>query len=240
MLRAWASLFFHIVEMVSTMKLKRWVLPFLLFAAALAMSMQVLAQPQALPLAGRTYVIDSGHGGKDDGAQREGVKEDAINLAIAKEVRAQLTAQGANVIMTREEDYDLADEDVDNRKREDMRRRVEIINCGLADAFISIHLNAYTSANVQGAQVFYQGDQRESEKLAKKIQQRLGQVCQSERSAKAGDYYILEKPSVVGVLVECGFLSNAQEREKLQQEEYQKQLAQAIVEGMIAYEHSRP
>ena len=117
MLRAWASLFFHIVEMVSTMKLKRWVLPFLLFAAALAMSMQVLAQPQALPLAGRTYVIDSGHGGKDDGAQREGVKEDAINLAIAKEVRAQLTAQGANVIMTREEDYDLADEDVDNRKR---------------------------------------------------------------------------------------------------------------------------
>lgn len=72
------------VIVVSVMRYKRWILPFLLFAAALVMSMQVLAVPQTLPLANRVYVIDSGHGGKDDGAQRGDVREDAINLAIAR------------------------------------------------------------------------------------------------------------------------------------------------------------
>ncbi|MFR9254804.1 MAG: hypothetical protein ACLVJ6_04340 [Merdibacter sp.] len=67
--QAWIASFFILI-VVSVMRYKRWILPFLLFAAALVMSMQVLAVPQTLPLANRVYVIDSGHGGKDDGAQR--------------------------------------------------------------------------------------------------------------------------------------------------------------------------
>ena len=226
------------VIVVSLMRYKRWILPFLLFAAALVMSMQVLAVPQALPLANRVYVIDSGHGGKDDGAQRGDVREDAINLAIAREVRTLLIEQGASVIMTRDGDHDLAGEDAENRKREDMQQRVAIINCGWADAFISIHLNAYTSANVHGAQVFYQEENAASKQMAQQIQQQLSASTDTKMSAKPGDYYILEKPSVPGVLVECGFLSHAAEREQLQSESYQKTLAKAIVDGVIAYERN--
>ena len=130
------------------------------------------------------------------GAQRGDVREDAINLAIAREVRTLLIEQGASVIMTRDGDHDLAGEDAENRKREDMQQRVAIINCGWADAFISIHLNAYTSANVHGAQVFYQEENAASKQMAQQIQQQLSASTDTKMSAKPGDYYILEKPSV--------------------------------------------
>ena len=223
------------LRQVISLSIKRWVFPFLIFVLAIILSMQVLAQTQGETLAGKTFVIDSGHGGMDDGAQRYGVKEDDINLAIAKEVSKQLVAQGADVLMTRDGDYDLSDTDDANHKQEDLKRRVAIINCGMADYFISIHLNAYTSSNVQGAQVFYQEDHRESEVIAKQIQAQLAAKTDSKMSAKIGNYYILEKPSIPGVLVECGFLSNEEERKQLQNEAYQKLLASAIVEGFISY-----
>lgn len=228
------------LRQVISLNIKRWVFPFLIFLLAIILSMQVLAQTQEKTLAGKTFVIDSGHGGMDDGAQRYGVKEDDINLAIAKEVSRQLVAQGADVLMTRDGDYDLSDADDANHKQEDLKRRVAIINCGMADYFISIHLNAYTSSNVQGAQVFYQEDHCESEAIAKQIQEQLAVKTDSKMSAKIGNYYILEKPSIPGVLVECGFLSNEQEREQLQDEAYQKLLASAIVEGFIAYVKENP
>ncbi len=228
------------LRQVISLNIKRWVFPFLIFLLAIILSMQVLAQTQEKTLAGKTFVIDSGHGGMDDGAQRYGVKEDDINLAIAKEVSRQLVAQGADVLMTRDGDYDLSDADDANHKQEDLKRRVAIINCGMADYFISIHLNAYTSSNVQGAQVFYQEDHCESEAIAKQIQEQLEVKTDSKMSAKIGNYYILEKPSIPGVLVECGFLSNEQEREQLQDEAYQKLLASAIVEGFIAYVKENP
>ena len=100
---------------------------------AVAMSIQVFSAQSVMPLAGKTILVDSGHGGKDDGAQRGEVKEDAINLAIAMEVRKQLIEQGANVLMTREDDHDLAEEDSENRKRDDMKKRVEFIECGFCE-----------------------------------------------------------------------------------------------------------
>ncbi len=126
---------------------------------AVTMSIQVFSAQSVMPLAGKTILVDSGHGGKDDGAQRGEVKEDAINLAIAMEVRKQLIEQGANVLMTREDDRDLAEEDSENRKRDDMKKRVEFIECGFCDMFVSIHLNAYPDSSVRGAQVFYQPEQ---------------------------------------------------------------------------------
>lgn len=221
--------------MVIDMYIRRWLFPFLLFLTAIIMSMQVLAQPYDLPLADMTFIVDSGHGGKDDGAQRSDLKEDAINLAIAKKLKAKLIEQGANVIMTREGDYDLSGDDTNNHKQEDLKRRVEIINSGMGDYFISIHLNAFTSASAKGAQVFYQEKNTESEKLAEQIQAQLKENTGSHLSAKIGDYYILKKPSVPGVLVECGFLSNAEEREKLNEDAYQELLAETITKGIIQY-----
>ena len=68
------------------------------------------------------------------------------------------------------------------------------------------------------------------------IQKQLNKVSENEKNIKAGDYYILNKPSVPGVLVECGFLSNPQERNRLNEESYQKTLAKAILEGLLIYE----
>ena len=138
---------------------------------AVTMSIQVFSAQSVMPLAGKTILVDSGHGGKDDGAQRGEVKEDAINLAIAMEVRKQLIEQGANVLMTREDDRDLAEEDSENRKRDDMKKRVEFIECGFCDMFVSIHLNAYPDSSVRGAQVFYQPDSMQSERMAQLMQE---------------------------------------------------------------------
>ena len=216
------------------MKKMKWIILSCCLLAAMS-AIHAFSAQSVMPLAGKTILVDSGHGGKDDGAQREEVKEDEINLIIAQEVKAQLIAQGANVLMTREDDRDLADTESDNRKRDDMKKRVEFIECGFCDLFVSIHLNAYPDASVQGAQVFYRAQDDQSELLAQRMQEALSHCSGQKRREKPGDYYILKRTTVPGVLVECGFLSNAEEREKLQSEAYQKQIAAAIVQGMIHY-----
>lgn len=218
------------------MKWLKWIAPLALVLLLTATCIHVLSAEPALPLAGRTILLDGGHGGKDDGAQREEVKEDEINLAIVQKIEKLLIEQGANVILTRDGDYDLALDDAENRKREDMKQRVALIGCGFCDYFISIHLNAYPNSGVYGAQVFYQETNTQSKALAECLQQQLSRVSQSDMSAKPGAYYILEKSAVPGVLAECGFLSNEKERSLLKEESYQQELAQAIVEGVLAYE----
>ena len=119
-----------------------------------------------------------------------------------------------------------------------MQQRVAIINCGWADAFISIHLNAYTSANVHGAQVFYYTGSMGSETLASGIQDQLvrGLDPENHRKVKANDsYYLLKKTKGTIVIVECGFLSNQAEAEKLCDEEYQDRIAWLIHKGILRY-----
>lgn len=187
---------------------------------AVTMSIQVFSAQSVMPLAGKTILVDSGHGGKDDGAQRGEVKEDAINLAIAMEVRKQLIEQGANVLMTREDDHDLAEEDSENRKRDDMKKRVEFIECGFCDMFVSIHLNAYPDSSVRGAQVFYQPDSMQSERMAQLMQEELSSCSGQQRKQKPGDYYILNSDAHhraghtgrVRFFVQCGRAIDAAER----------------------------
>lgn len=193
------------------MKKMKWIILSCCLLAAMT-GIHVFSAQSVMPLAGKTILVDSGHGGKDDGAQRGEVKEDEINLIIAQEVKAQLISQGANVLMTREDDRDLADADSENRKRDDMKKRVEFIECGFCDLFVSIHLNAYPDASVQGAQVFYREQDGQSERLAQLTQEALSRCSGQKRREKPGDYYILERTTVPGVLVECGFLSNAEEQ----------------------------
>lgn len=216
------------------MKKMKWS-ALLICLLAVTMSIQVFSAQSVMPLAGKTILVDSGHGGKDDGAQRGEVKEDAINLAIAMEVRKQLIEQGANVLMTREDDRDLAEEDSENRKRDDMKKRVEFIECGFCDMFVSIHLNAYPDSSVRGAQVFYQPDSMQSERMAQLMQEELSSCSGQQRKQKPGDYYILTRTTVPGILAECGFLSNAEERSMLQSADYQKKIAAAIVQGLVRY-----
>ena len=178
--------------------------------------------------------IDAGHGGKDNGACVDNVLEDSINLAISNYLLEELMNAGAYVLASRTNDYDLASMYQKNRKREDLNNRVKYINNSKPDIFISIHLNTYPSNSVSGGQTFYQNNDK-SKALAETIQNNLNKINKKDKKSKKGDYFILNNSKPVGVLVECGFLSNNDEREKLTSEKYQRQIARIIKVGIVDY-----
>lgn len=186
-------------------------------------------------LSKKTVVIDPGHGGADPG--KIGVndaKEKEINLQIAEEVKELLEDKGIKVIMTREEDKMLSEGSAGSRKVQDMKERVKLINDTAPDLAVSIHQNSYSGAEVCGAQVFYYTHSAEGEKLAEIMQKALLSVDkENHRQAKADStYYLLRRTEVPTIIVECGFLSNYEEAEKLVTKKYQKKVAKAIVKGI--------
>lgn len=193
------------------------------------------AKKKYQPLQGITIVLDAGHGGIDDGARRGNIKEDVINLNITVKLKALLENVGANVILTRNGDHDLAEENSENRKRADMKKRVEIINQEQVDLFLSIHLNSYPNTSVKGAMTFYQKDNEVSKVFAQIVQKHLKALTDTKMSTKIGDYYILNNAKKTGVLIECGFLSNSRDRGLLIDEDYQDKLAKSIYESVFEY-----
>lgn len=181
----------------------------------------------------------SPHGGNDPG--KIGVDdslEKDINLIIAGKVKAILEQQDMEVVMTRETDAGLYEENASNKKAQDMKNRCALINETAPDCVISIHQNSYHEEYVKGAQVFYYGTSEESKRLAETIQDKMiGYVDpENHRQAKANEsYYLLKKTSVPIVIVECGFLSNWEEAKKLQNDYYQNQVAWAVAMGALSY-----
>lgn len=186
------------------------------------------------PLSGTVLVLDAGHGGKDEGAIVEGVTEKGINLAIVMKLQKLFEDAGAKVVLTRVDENDLSSSTASNHKREDMKNRISIINDEKNDLLLSIHLNSYSNTSVKGAQTFYMKGNAASELLARCIQVQFLEI-ESKMEPKPGDYYLLNNSRIPAVLVECGFLSNPEEREKLQQEEYQDKIANLIFAGTLNY-----
>lgn len=193
------------------------------------------AEKDSKILDGVVVVLDAGHGGKDDGARCEGEKEQDINLSIVKKLKKQLEKQGASIILTRDGKYDLASANATNRKREDMKKRMEIINQEKTDVFLSVHLNSYPNTSVHGAQAFYQKGNVVSEAFAKVLQKHFKELTETKMTAKSGDYYLLNNAKKIGALVECGFLSNAEDRANLKSEDYQEKVAQSLCDSIIEY-----
>lgn len=184
-------------------------------------------------------VIDAGHGGKDPGkvGVNEALEKD-INLEIAMRLKSLLEQNDVLVVMTREEDKDLASENASNRKNEDLRARVELLKETNPVLMVSIHQNSYPEADVDGAQVFYYSGSEEGKQLGTIVQESLKQEIDdgNHRVAKANkDYYLLKKSVCPAVIVECGFLSNPAEAALLAMEEYQEKLAFAIHLGILEY-----
>lgn len=184
-------------------------------------------------------VLDAGHGGDDPGKIGiNGSREKEINLAITHKVKAYLEANDIQVVLTREGDEGLYDANAENKKVQDMKRRIEVVEKVKPAAVISIHQNSYTEEYVKGAQVFFHKDSKEGEKLASLLQEsmRTRLYPENHRQIKANDtYYLLKKTQVPTVIVECGFLSNAQEAELLIKDEYQDKVAWAIHMGIVQY-----
>lgn len=184
-------------------------------------------------------VIDAGHGGVDPG--KVGVNnalEKDINLSIAMRLKDLLEKNDITVIMTRQEDKDLASEHAKSRKNEDLRARVQLIADTMPVAVVSIHQNSYPEEDVDGAQVFYYSGSEQGKLLGTMIQEQLKTEIDdsNHRVAKANkDYYLLKRSSSPAVIVECGFLSNYKEAELLVTKEYQEKLAFAIHLGILQY-----
>ena len=180
-------------------------------------------------------LIDPGHGGIDGGAKSSnGTIEKDINLQISNRLKEKLEKEVYKVYLTREEDKELS-----TRKVEDLDSRCKMkeeVNC---DIFISIHQNKFTNSRCYGAQVWY-ADNEKSTKLGELIQTGLKEKVQdgNTRLAKnAKNQYRILRDGYDGasVIVECGFISNPAEEERLKTEEHQNQIVDGIIEGINNY-----
>lgn len=185
-------------------------------------------------LVGKVIVLDAGHGGKDKGTSSLNVYESDINLSIVLKLRESLIKQGVDVILTRDGDYDLSSPNASRRKKSDFDNRIHLINQSDADLYLSIHMNYLTDGRYYGGQVFYTD---ENEKLAQVMQNSFKSNLNSPMDAKVLKntiymYKQLEKP---GLLIECGFLSNAHEKSLLVTEEYQEKIVNTIIDGLLKY-----
>ena len=161
----------------------------------------------------------------------DGNLEKDINLQIALKLQTFLQMQDVDVILTRDSDMGLYDENASNKKVQDMKNRVAVIEEAKPSLTVSIHQNSYHEEHVHGAQVFYYANSDKSKELAERIQQVMALELDKDntRKAKANDsYYLLKKTSSPIVIVECGFLSNYEEAQKLSGELYQEKVAWAI------------
>ena len=188
-----------------------------------------------MPLSGKIIVIDPGHGGKDPGTSSKTIYEKDINLAISKYLEIELAKSGATVILTRDDDYDLSEPNARWRKKSDFDNRIQLINNSNANIYISIHLNYLTDSSYYGPQIFY-NDEFTIE-LATIIQNTLNENLNTSREIKTipQKTYMYDKLNIPGVLIECGFLSNPDEKNKLTTEKYQQKLAILIKDAIIKY-----
>lgn len=192
-------------------------------------------QKAASPL----ILVDAGHGGSDPGMIGVGgLEEKGINLSISLLLRDTLEKSGYSVIMTREEDKGLYDSSAANKKAQDMQRRIAMIREHMPVLSVSIHQNSYHDAGVHGPQVFYYESSVEGKKLAEAVQSSLNDLLEVDRPRKVKgntSYYLLKRSSGTLVIVECGFLTNPEEAQKLQTKEYQEKVAAAVSEGIRTY-----
>ena len=186
-------------------------------------------------------LIDPGHGGEDGGAVSGGVLEKEINLDISNDTADLFMFFGFDVSLTRNTDNALTSEgeDVKKRKYNDMKMRLDMYNSSENNIIISIHQNKFSSASSKGTQVFYSPNHEQSGQLARCIQFSVKKLLQpeNERECKAAgsEIFLLKNTQNPAVLVECGFISNKSERDKLLDTEYQKEMALSIVTGFIDF-----
>ena len=197
----------------------------------------------ALPSTNKVIVIDARHRKPDEGAVGfNSTTEQAINLSIALKLQKLIEQSGAKVLLTRSDEngiYSLDSKSIREKKISDVKNRVKIGNENNVDIFVSIHLNKFSgSSEYKGWQTFYKKDSEDSKLLATYIQDNLTKNIRIENKRKVmsiTNVYVMDKLQVPAVIVECGFLSNPEETEKLKTDDYQNKLAWGIFIGIEEY-----
>lgn len=215
------------------MKLKYKVL-FLPIFILLVFSLQIVdakINPKQT-LQGKIITIDPGHGGRDSGTYYGKIYEKDLNLEISKVLKQALEEKGSTVYMIREDDSDLSSQWDARKKRGDLYRRILFIQEKKSDIYLSIHINA---GGGTGQEVLYHTINPNNKILATSILEQFQQDFGTKRPLKKTNLYLYSNTRVPGVLIECGFISDANERYLLQQESYQKKLAASITKGVEEY-----
>ena len=187
------------------------------------------------PLDGKIIFVDAGHGGRDPGTRYGNILEKDLNLVISNVIRNELEKSGAKVIMARDSDIDLSKEYDYNKKHGDLNRRINKMKNNNCDLYISIHLNWYNDYYYGGAEVLYNQNNLNNKLFAEKLTKSLEKYNIRTRDIKKTNLYMYRNATIPGVLFECGFLSNKNDRYLLQTKKYQLKLAKAIVDSMIDY-----
>lgn len=187
------------------------------------------------------YILDAGHGIPDGGAVgADGTTEQEINLAITKLIEDELNKKKIPSILTRNDENSIytEGETIHAKKVSDVKRRIEIASQNPAVPFISIHMNTFSSPSVRGIQVFYDEANTESKVLAERLQKAFNAQIQQDNVKVCKpiekNIYLFSHIKNPSVLIECGFMSNKYELEKLKTARYQQQLAHIIAEVLCS------
>lgn len=204
-----------------------------LFILSLCFLLSLTCVRASLPLTGKIIILDIGHGGDDPGTSYQNILEKDLNLAIGLELEKELSRNGASVILTREGDYDLSSPNAHRRKKSDFDNRIDLINKSKANVYLSIHINYLEDTSYYGGQIFYYGE--ENKKLAEFLQSEFNTISYPRSIKPMPNIYMYRRLKIPGVLVECGFISNKKEREKLITPAYQKEIAKVLTQGLVNY-----
>ena len=215
----------------------------------LATALQPIYSPPKSPAGKKVSLIclDPGHGGRDPGKQQRSEAEKKHTLLLAKEINSLLSKAGFKVLLTRSRDTYV-----------ELSERAAIAARKKADLFVSLHFNSADSS-VRGAEVYcmtpayasstnargegaehgsYPGNQFDSKNmlLAYQIQKAMTtKLGMEDRGVKRARLAVLRSAQMPAVLVEGGFMSNSSEARKIYDSIWRRELARAIVDGILAY-----
>lgn len=193
-----------------------------------------IIEPQSNRLLGKVICLDPGHGGSDPGATGPtGTLEKDNTLAISLLLRDMLEGNGATVILTRDSDRDVSYPDAS--ASEELGARVDIANDSMADIFISVHNDSFTSNGTSGATTFHYGDS-ESIRLGTFVQSRLvAELGTKDRGIRFASFYVIRYTTMPAILAEVAFISNPEEELLLNSEDGRRKAAESIFEGVVNY-----
>ena len=174
-----------------------------------------------------------------------GVLEKDINLLISKDSADLIRLMGFDTALTRDSDNFVSDSgsNVKERKLNDMKARSKMYNADESNVIISIHQNKFSDSRAHGSQVFYSPNNELSKSLAESMKRSVNSMLLTglDRECKraGNDIYLLKNTNQPAVIVECGFISNFEECQRLKSREYQKQLAFCVTAGLLEYYNSK-
>jgi N-acetylmuramoyl-L-alanine amidase len=205
-------------------------------------SRETMKNNERLQTSGKKILIDAGHGGMDGGtSSKSGTLEKNINLSIATKLKVKLQNLGYEVVMTREDDAGLYlnSGTIRSKYMEDLRNRCNLKESSNCDMFVSIHLNYFTQSKYYGAQVWYSSF-KDSALLAGIIQKNFKEDLDPsnkrvQKAAKNAYRVLRENDTMPSVIVECGFISNLEEEQKLKSDEYQEKIVDSISKSIGEY-----